>query len=300
MNSGDLNLFFKHFNLTGKYVQKVQHLLITISNIHPEAPIKTVLDIISSKDYEGLALHNPLNNCFLNSTLNAISSCYSIRALLLNNTDLLQTNTSFFDQLSKDLKENLQHSRIPDINNPVTLKLKVLDFFQSLKQIVNGETTTAQNLRHQFGQIFSKEFDNNFQHDPSEFLVNLLQLRPTLSNLFQITKTKVKKCTICQNEFTYGKEFLSQLIFQPENSDIQTLIDNDLQDYYPDEANWPFCDNCNNNQPMILSTKLDHNPDILCVRLGRDWTFEDFLDIPVTPNVNLQYGNSQYNLKSVI
>ena len=38
---------------------------------------------------------------------------------------------------------------------------KVFELFQSVKQIVTKDTSTAQNLRVKFGQIFSKEFDNN-------------------------------------------------------------------------------------------------------------------------------------------
>ena len=286
LDEGDIDHLSTHLSIKNS---NFINLANKIFNLDSNTPIHTLFHLISKKknqNFSGLPLKNPLNNCFLNSAINAISACNKVKEIFLNDT-LEESDLQFFAKLANELSEDLQLSNIRNIQSPSTLQSKIKELFTSIKQIVTHKTDTAQELRTLFGQIFSKEFNNTNQHDPSEFLGGLQSLRPSLKDLFEINLTKVKKCHGCKVEKTFGQELKTQFIFAPEPSDIQTLISRDLGDEILENDNEIFCEHCLKKQPMTVSTKIVKEPEVLCIRLGRDWIHLNLLHIPVSPNTTL-------------
>ena len=63
-----------------------------------------------------------------------------VKAILFSSTDFDEEHLHFCTKLSTDINEDLQHSNIPDIQNPLILQAKIQELFKSIQQILNHET----------------------------------------------------------------------------------------------------------------------------------------------------------------
>ena len=142
------------------------NLLSSISKHHKDSPIRSIFEILfendpPSQEFFGLSLKNPNTLCYMNSTINALMACDSIRQFICSE-QAIHSNGA----------ENVIHL---------------------LRNIAKGLCNDASQLRIAFGNACS-DFQNTDQQDASEFLLQLLQLAPQMCSHFEthITQNKEK------------------------------------------------------------------------------------------------------------